>query len=47
VCPDVPYFNLQTPENNPGWRTKWFYTKDKSPAGENFGLEEFQAITDL
>jgi hypothetical protein len=47
VCPDVPYFNLQTPENNPGWRTKWFYAKDKSPAGENFGLEEFQAISDL
>jgi hypothetical protein len=21
VRPDVPYFNLQTPENNPGWRT--------------------------
>jgi hypothetical protein len=47
VRPDVPYFNLHTPENNPGWRTKWFYAKDKSPAGENFGLEEFQAITDL
>jgi hypothetical protein len=47
VCPDVPYFNLQTPENNPGWRTKWFYAKDKSFAGENFGLEEFQAISDL
>jgi hypothetical protein len=44
---DVPYFNLQTPENNPGWRTKWFYAKDKSPAGKNFRLEEFQAITDL
>jgi hypothetical protein len=22
VRPDVEYFNLQTPENNPGWRTK-------------------------
>jgi hypothetical protein len=41
VCPDVPYFNLQTPENNPGWRTKWFYAKDKSSAGEDFGLKEF------
>jgi hypothetical protein len=47
VRPDVPYFNLQIPENNPGWRTKWFYTKDKSPAGTDFGLEEFRAITDL
>jgi hypothetical protein len=47
VRPDVPYFNLQTPENNPRWRTKWFYAKDKSPAGKNFGLEEFQAISDL
>jgi hypothetical protein len=47
VRPDVPYFNLQTPENNPGWRTKWFYAKDKSFAGEHFGLEEFQAISDL
>jgi hypothetical protein len=43
VCPDVPYFNLQTPKNNPGWRTKWFYAKDKSSAGEDFGLEEFRA----
>jgi hypothetical protein len=41
VCPDVPYFNLQTPKNNPGRRTKWFYAKDKFSAGENFGLEEF------
>jgi hypothetical protein len=41
VCPDVPYFNLKTPKNNPGWRTKWFYAKDKFSAGENFGLEEF------
>jgi hypothetical protein len=47
VRPDVPYFNLQMPENNPGWRTKWFYAKDKSPAGKDFGLEEFRAITDL
>jgi hypothetical protein len=47
VCPDVPYFNLQMPENNPGWRTKWFYAKDKSSAGEDFGLEEFRATTVL
>jgi hypothetical protein len=38
---DVPYFNLQTTENNSGWRTKWFYAKDKFSAGEDFGLEEF------
>jgi hypothetical protein len=42
VRPDVDYFNLQTPENNPGWRTKWYYAKDKSSDDENFGLEEFQ-----
>jgi hypothetical protein len=47
VRPDVPYFNLQTPENNPGWRTKWFYAKDKSSTSEDFGLEEFQATTIL
>jgi hypothetical protein len=47
VRPDVPYFNLQTPENNPGWRTKWFYAKDKFSAGEDFGLEEFWATTVL
>jgi hypothetical protein len=29
------------PENNPGWRTKWFYAKDKSSTGEDFGVEEF------
>jgi hypothetical protein len=44
---DVPYFNLQMPKNNPGWRTKWFYAKDKSSAGEDFGLEEFRATTIL
>jgi hypothetical protein len=33
------------PENNPGWRTKWFYARDKSSAGQNFGLEEFQPTT--
>jgi hypothetical protein len=44
---DVPYFNLQMPKNNPGWRTKWFYAKDKSSAGEDFGLEEFRATTVL
>jgi hypothetical protein len=43
VRQDVEYFNLQTPENNPGWRTKWFYAKDKSIAGQNFGLEEFRS----
>jgi hypothetical protein len=47
VHPDVPYFNLQTPENNPGWRTKWFYAKDKFSTGEDFGLEEFRATTTL
>jgi hypothetical protein len=47
VRPNVPYFNIQTPENNPGWRTKWFYAKDKFSAGEDFGLEEFRATTIL
>jgi hypothetical protein len=41
VRPDVEYFNLQTPKNNLGWRTKWYYAKDKSSDGKNFGLEEF------
>jgi hypothetical protein len=41
VRPDILYFNLQTPKKNPGWRTKWFYAKDKSSAGEDFGLDEF------
>jgi hypothetical protein len=35
------------PENNPGWRTKWFYAKDKSSDGETFGLEEFQTTSAL
>jgi hypothetical protein len=47
VHPDVPYFTLQMPKNNPGWRTKWFYAKDKFSNGETFGLEEFQATTIL
>jgi hypothetical protein len=47
VRPDVSYFSLQMLENNPGWRTKWFYAKDKFSDGENFGLEEFQNTTIL
>jgi hypothetical protein len=45
VRQDVKYFNLQMTENNPGWRTKWFYARDKSSAGQNFGLEEFRPTT--
>jgi hypothetical protein len=45
VRQDVEYFNLQTPENNPGWRMKWFYARDKPSAGQNFGLEEFRPTT--
>jgi hypothetical protein len=47
VRPDVPYFNLPTPENNLGWRMKWFYAKNKSSDGEEFKLEEFRATTVL
>jgi hypothetical protein len=47
VRPDVPYFNLPTPENNSGWQTKWFYAKEKSSDGEELGLEEFRATTVL
>jgi hypothetical protein len=42
VHPDVNYFNLRTPENNPGCRTRWFYAKDQPAIGQEFGLEEFQ-----
>jgi hypothetical protein len=41
VCQDVEYFNLRTLENNPGWRTKWFYAKDKPSISQGFGLDEF------
>jgi hypothetical protein len=41
VRPEVEYFKLWTPENNPGWRTMWFYAKDQPIAGQEFGLEEF------
>jgi hypothetical protein len=47
VRQDVEYFNLQTPKNNPGWRTKWFYAKDKPSVGQSFGLEEFRPTTIL
>jgi hypothetical protein len=30
------------PKNNPGWRTKWFYAKDKPSVGQEFGLDEFR-----
>jgi hypothetical protein len=42
VHPDTEYFNLHTPENNIGWRTRWFYAKDQPTVGQEFGLEEFQ-----
>jgi hypothetical protein len=42
VRPDIEYFNLRTPENNPGWRTRWFYAKDKPSVGQEFGLDEFR-----
>jgi hypothetical protein len=42
VLPDVECFNLCTPENNPSWRTRWFYAKDQPAVGQEFGLEEFQ-----
>jgi hypothetical protein len=47
VHPDVDYFTLQTPENNPGWRTKWFYAKDQPATSQNFGIEDFHATSDL
>jgi hypothetical protein len=47
VHPDVEYFILRTPENNPGWRTRWFYARDQPVAGQNFGLEEFRATNAL
>jgi hypothetical protein len=34
-------------ENNPGWRTKWFYARDKPSPGQSFGLEEFWSTTIL
>jgi hypothetical protein len=42
VRQDVEYFNLQTLENNPGWRTKWFYARDRPSTGQRFGLDEFR-----
>jgi hypothetical protein len=44
---EVDYFNLRIPENNPFWRTKWFYAKDQPAAGRTFGLEEFHATSNL
>jgi hypothetical protein len=41
VSPEVEYFSLCMPENNPGWRMKWFYARDKPSASQEFGLEEF------
>jgi hypothetical protein len=29
------------PENNPGWRMKWFYAKDKPFIDQKFRLDEF------
>jgi hypothetical protein len=47
VHPDVEYFILRMPKNNPGWRTRWFYARDQPAAGQNFRLEEFRATNAL
>jgi hypothetical protein len=47
VRPDVEYFVLQTPENNPGWRTRWFYARDQPAVSQNFGIEKFHATNAL
>jgi hypothetical protein len=47
VHQDVEYFNLQMPKNNPDYRTKWFYARDKPSASQIFGLDEFWPTTIL
>ena len=47
VRPEIKYFDLHLPENNQGWRTKWFYVKDKHVDGQKLGLDEFRATSDL
>jgi hypothetical protein len=47
VHPDVDYFMLRMPENNPGWRTRWFYARDQPVDGYNFGIEEFRVTNAL
>jgi hypothetical protein len=47
VRPEVEYFKLRMPENNHGWRTRWFYAKDQPAAGLEFGLEEFRPTNAL
>jgi hypothetical protein len=43
----MKYIILRTPENNPGWQTKWFYIRDVPAAGRDIGLKEFHAASDL
>jgi hypothetical protein len=47
VHPDVEYFVLRMPENNLGWKTRWFYAMDQPATCQNFGLEEFRATNAL
>jgi hypothetical protein len=47
MWPDVAYFNLRTPKNNPGWRTKWFYARDQPATGQTIRLKEFRATSNL
>jgi hypothetical protein len=47
VRQDVEYFNLRMPENNPSWRSKWFYARDKPSVGQGFGLDEFRPTNTL
>ena len=41
--PNVPYFNMKFCDSVQGWRRRWFYLKDRSRPGENFGVAPFNA----
>ena len=38
---EVVYFNLEQKDSVQGWRLKWFYIKDQTAIGQQFGLAPF------
>ena len=41
---DVVYFNLEQKDSVQGWRKKWFYIKDQTAIGQQFGLTPFDPL---
>jgi hypothetical protein len=48
VCPEAQYLEFSMSASVQGWRTKWFYIKDRKASSEDeYGLAPFDASKEL